>query len=80
MDGLIHWPNDEGVALIAFIVKDGDTWDTLYGPTMSEIETMCEEYGLAVEPIKEQMRKHPECHTFFVDTNRYRPANPRFIS
>jgi len=72
MDGLVRWPNDEGAALISFIVRDGDVWDTLYGPTMSEIEEQCEKYDLDVEPIKEDMRKHPECHTFFVDMERYR--------
>lgn len=75
MDGLIHWPNDQGYALIAFIVKDGDTWDSLYAPTMSDIEKKCEEYGILVEPLKEQMREHPESHTFFVDMGRYRADN-----
>lgn len=80
MDGLIPWPNDRGVdgaALISFIVKNGDVWDTLGAPTMSEIEEKCEEYGLPVEPLKEQMRVYPECHTFFIDAEKYRAANPK---
>lgn len=76
MDGLIRWPNDEGPALIAFIVRDGDVWDSLYGPTMSEIEKKCEEYDLPFETLKEQMQKYPECHTFFINTEQYRAANP----
>ena len=80
MEGLFPWPNDEGPALIAFHVMDGDALDTLYTPTMSEIEKKCEEYNLDVGPIKEQMRKYPECHTFFIDAEKYRAANPRFIS
>ena len=77
MDGLVRWPNEEGPALIAFIVRDGDTLDTLYTPTMSEIVKQCEEYGLAVEPIKEQMLRYPDSHTFFIDAEKYRAANPK---
>ena len=74
MDGLIRWPNDEGAALISFIVRDGDVWDTLGAPAMSEIEEKCKEYNLDVGPIKEQMQKYPECHTFFIDAEKYRAA------
>lgn len=78
MDGLIRWPNDEGPALIGlFIVRDGDTWDTFFGPTMTDIEEKCKEYDLLVEPIKEQMAKYPESHTFFIDAELYRAANPK---
>ena len=76
MDGLVHWPNDMGYALIALILRDGDVWDTLYTPTMSEIEKACEEYNLDVGPIKEQMKKYPDSHTFFIDVALYRAGNP----
>lgn len=77
MDGLVPWPNDRGCALISFIVRDGDVWDTLYAPTMSEIEKKCEEYNLSVEPLKEQMLRYPDCHTFFIDAALYRAENPK---